>query len=571
MRKAPAKAKRGASKAERSPVTRYARQVAAGKVPACKWHRLACQRHLEDLRQGPKRGLRFDPEAADYGIGFFRFLRHSKGEFAGREFVLEPLQQFLVGSLWGWRRQDGFRRFREVYFEEPRKNGKSTLAAGIGLALFVADDEPGAEVYTAATKRDQAKIIHEEAIRMVKASPELLSQVSVFVNNLSVEATNSKYEPLGADKDTLDGLNVHGGTIDEYHAHKDAGVYNALKFGMSARRQPLLFVITTAGLNQQSPCFERHEYARHVLEGEFTDDAFFAMICAADEGDDWQSEETWYKANPNLGVCKYVDSMIRKRDEALQSPVHQNEFLNKDLNIWTQQIERYIPMEAWDRRSDPIDLEEVRSRPCYAGLDLSSTVDVTALVMVWPPEDAEGEFVVVPRFWIPGEQIRERALRDGVPYDVWAQQGLVETTEGNVIHYGLIQKRVEELAEAHRIVEIGFDQWGAMQMMQELDAMGLKVVPMRQGRTLSAATKEVLRLVLDDRLHHGGHPVLRWMADCLSVKRDEHDNLWPVKPDRGKSTARIDGMVALIMALDRALRKEVETASVYETRGPVVI
>ena len=310
----------------RHPVVEYMHGVQEGTIPACQLVRLAVERHARDLETGAERGLRFDREAAGYALRFFSFLRHSKGEWAGQPFALEPWQQFLIWAAFGWKRADGLRRFRTVYEEVPRKNGKTTMLAGLGLYLLTADGEPGAEVYSAATKRDQAKLSWTEAVRMRGASPSLSRMVQHFraSDNLSVEATASKFQPLGADADTMDGLNIHAALIDELHAHRTRAVVDVLNTATGSRRQPLIWEITTAGYDRNSVCYEHHEYSRQVLEGTVEDDSWLAWISTIDEGDDWKDESTWAKANPNLGISVKLDDLRRKAEQAKRMPSAQN-------------------------------------------------------------------------------------------------------------------------------------------------------------------------------------------------------------------------------------------------------
>ena len=352
--------------------------------------RLACERHLEDLGSGASRGLRFDVQAAQHAIDFFGFLRHSKGEWAGQTFALAPWQAFVVGSLFGWQRADGLRRFRTAYCAVPRKNGKSTLSAGIALYLLVADGEQGAEIYSAATTRDQARIVFDEAKRMVGSSPALKRRVQVLINNLNVEASASRFMPLSSDASSMDGLNVHGAIIDELHAHKTRHVVDVLETATGARRQPLLFEITTAGYDRHSICFEHHDYAIKLLEGVLQDDSWFAFIAAADENDDWTDPEVWRKANPSFGLSVKADDLARKAEKAIALPGAQNAFRRMHLNEWTEQAERWIDLAAWDACAGPVDLEALRGRTCFGGLDLSTTTDVTALAWVFPPEGDDG-------------------------------------------------------------------------------------------------------------------------------------------------------------------------------------
>lgn len=549
-------------------VTRYARSVADGDVPAGRLQRLACDRHLNDLQHARERGLRFDVELADRAIRFFGFLRHSKGEWAGQSFDLAEWQAFIVGSLFGWLREDGLRRFRTAYVEVPRKNGKSTLLSGIGLYLLIADDEPGAEIYTAATKRDQARITHGEAARMVKASPFLRNRIGAFRDNLHVEATHSKFEPLGADSDTMDGLNIHGAIIDELHAHKTSGVVDVLDTATGARRQPLIVEITTAGWDRQSICWQHHEYTRQIVEGLIEDDSWFGFIAAADADDDWTDERTWQKANPNYSVSVKPDDLRRKALKAQQMPAAQNSFKRLHLNIWTEQADRWMTIEAWDKCAGALDPDMLIGRECYAGLDLASTTDIAALVLVFPSDDDPTIYDVLCYFWVPAETVLQRTRSGSVPYATWVDQGLIFATEGNVIDYRAIMATLDELAQLYDIREVAYDRWGATELIQTLQDEGLEVVPFGQGFvSMSPPTKSLMTMVLSERIRHSNNPVLRWMAGNMVVREDPAGNL---KPDKSKSTEKIDGMVALIMGLDRAERHE-NGSSVYEERDLLVI
>jgi phage terminase large subunit-like protein len=499
-------------------------------------------------------------------VAFFeRLLHHVKGEWSGEVFKLQPWQRELIGELFGWKRPDGSRRYRRAYIEIPRKNGKSTLAAGIGLLLLFADDEPGAEIYSAAADRDQAAIVFDVAKGMVESSPQLQRLAEVFKRSITVPATRSSYKVLSADAFTKHGLNAHGVIFDELHAQPNRELWDVLSTSMGARRQPLLVAITTAGYDRESVCWEQHEYARQVIAGVIEDPAFFGYIAAADEADDWTAPETWTKANPGLGVSVKLDYLETECRRAQNSPAYQNTFRRLHLNQWTQQETRWLDLAAWDRCAMAVDAEELRGRRCYAGLDLASTTDIAALVLVFPPSEPEEPYQALPFFWIPGENLVEKGRRDRVSYDGWVRAGLMTATPGNVIDYETIRAAVELLGERYDIGDVAFDRWGAVQMSQQLEAAGFTMVAMGQGmQSMSPPTKELLRLVLDGRLAHGGNPVLRWMADNLVVQTDPAGN---IKPNKAKSTAKIDGMVALIMALDRATRHGAAARSVYESRG----
>lgn len=550
------------------PVDDYADKVTSGKIPACELVRLACERHLNDLKTGRMRGLRFDYEAADRALGFYRFLRHSKGEWAGTRFELQPWQQFIIGSIFGWKRADGTRRFRTAYNEVPRKNGKSTISAGVGLYLLIADGEPGAEIYSAATKRDQAKIVWSEAARMVKRSPALAKRIKVYEGkgNMHVEATVSKFEPLGADADTMDGLNVHGAIIDELHAHKTRQVWDVLETATGSRRQPLIFAITTAGADQNSVCYEQHDYAERILRGTVRDDSYFCYISTIDKDDDWTNEAVWRKANPNYGISVKPDDMRRLCQQALEMPSKQNAFLRLRLNVWTQQVERWISLPLWDEQAGQVAEDKLVGRTCYGGLDLSAVSDLTAWVMVFPRDDDPEEIDVLCRFWCPEAQLNNTQNRYRDQYRAWAKQGYLKTTPGDAIDYSFIKAQILQDAQKFRLVDLNIDRlFQAHQLATELIDEGLVVVGMGQGFTsMGVPMKEFERRLLARKIHHGGNPVLRFMADSVVVKRDPSDNL---KVDKANSQARVDGIVALVMALDRAMRHEQPKRSIYEERG----
>jgi phage terminase large subunit-like protein len=547
----------------------YIADVIAGRIVTCHWIQQACQRHLDDLQHGPERGLRFDEAAGAKVLKFFSILHHSKGEWAGHLIELEPWQQFMLWTLFGWKRADGTRRFRTAYIEVARKNGKSTIGAGVGLYLMTADGESGAEIYAAATKRDQARITHSEAIRMVRSSPMLKKRIKIFRDNLNIEGTASKFEPLGADSDTMDGLNIHGAIVDEIHAHKTRDVWDKLDTGTGARRQPLLFGITTAGYDRQSLCWTLNEYTKKILDRVVDDDSFFGMVFTLDDADDWQDEATWIKANPNLNVSKKLDDLRRKADRAKEMPSAQNSFLRLELNVWTQSETKWMPIEHWRQCGMPLDYSKLSGRKCYAGLDLSSTSDLTAWVLVFPPLPGEDVYLVLPRFWIPEDNLQKRVHDDRVPYDVWLRGGHLMSTPGNVIDYDFIFDQVEKDAKAFKVEEIAFDRWGAARVVNVLQAKGLTCVEFGQGfASMSPPMKELERLVMSHKIAHGNNPVLNWMADNVVANLDAAGN---IKPDKERSREKVDGIVALIMGLDRAMRNSQRPRSIYETRGLVTL
>lgn len=554
--------------------------VRSGEQVACRWVKLAVERHVRDLRTGHERGLYFDEDAAKLAIAFFSVLRHYKGEWAGQVIELEPWQQFLLWVMFGWKRKDGTRRFRTAYLEVARKNGKTTVAAGIGLYLMVMDNEPGAEIYTAATKRDQAKIAHQAATQMVRQSPELKREIKTFKDNLHSVEKASKFEPLGRDADSTDGLNIHGVIADEVHAWKHRDMWDVLETSTGSRRQPLMLAITTAGFDRHSFCWELHEYVEKLLDGVIEDDSFFGMIYTLDEGDEYEDEGVWEKANPNLGVSKKWDDTRRKLGRAQEMPPALNAFLRLELNIWTQAETRWVNIEAWKACGKyVVEEEKLHGRKCYGGLDLSSTTDVSALVYVFPPSEETGDgdqgsgikepWQVVCRFFIPEDNMRARVRRDRVHYDVWERHNYLTTTPGNVVDYDFILAQLDQDAQVFDIEEVAYDRWGATRIAQQIQDRGMTLVEFGQGfASMSGPTKELGKLIGAGELAHGNHPVLTWMADNLVVRQDAAEN---IKPDKEKSTERIDGMVALVMALDRALRHSGGAASVYEGRGILTI
>lgn len=519
-------------------------------------------------------GFWFNLAAAQRPVAWIEALcHHHKGEWAGQRVVLSDWQRQTRRIVFGWMRADETRRFRVAYFELPRKNGKTTDAAAGALYLAFGDGEPGADCYVSATKKDQAKICHGDATAMVRRSPELREIVRGLRNNLHDPETGSKFEPLGADSSTLDGLNPHGNIIDELHAHRDRTLWDVLDTAMGARRQPLTWAITTAGLyDPETIGWIQHQHAIQVLEGTIEDDAFFAFIAAADPEDDWTAPATWWKANPNLGVSlkwEYLEAQCRK---AQQQPSFLNTFLRLHLNRWTQQQDRWIPIEAWNAsEAQDLTVAEARTReagllgrPCYGGLDLSTKLDISACLLAFPGESDTVDLVC--RFWVPEERIQERVKRDRVPYDAWVRDGWLITTPGNVIDYDSIRAEIRRLAATYDLRELGFDPWNATQLAVQLQGDGVTMVEVRQGyQTLSEPSKAFEARVVARTLRHMGHPVLRWMVSNVAVREDPAGN---IKPDKSASTERIDGVAAAIMALSRLI--VTQAGSVYDERPPLV-
>lgn len=499
-------------------------------------------------------------------VFFEQLLVHIKGELAGEPFILQDWQRDeVIRPLFGWRRSDGTRRYRRAYVEVPRKNGKSTLVAGIALYLLLADNEPGAEVYGAAVDREQAAIVFDLAKAMVEASPVLSQRAQTFKRSIVSPSNSGVYRVLSADVPAKHGLNAHGVIFDELHAQPNRDLWDVLTTATGARRQPLIVAISTAGFDRESICFEAHEHARQVLEGVIDDPEFFALIRAADESDDWKSPKTWRKANPGLGVTIKESYLVAEAKRAELTPAYLNTFLRLHLNRWTSQETRWLPIEAWDECDGSVNADKLKGALCYGGLDLASTVDMASLVLVFPDEDKE-LFRLLPFFWIPEESLIERARKDRVPYDAWAASGLLTVTGGNAIDYSRIVSDITALGDRFEIREVAFDRWGAFQVSQQLEAAGFVMIAFGQGfASMSPPTKELMRLTLDQKIAHGGNPILRWHADNVVVRQDPAGNL---KPDKQRSRQKIDGIVASIMGIDRAIRRgQGDPGSVYETRG----
>ena len=515
---------------------------------------------------------RYDKDLADFAVLFIQELCHTKGRWEGEKFELIDWQEQIVRDLFGIVKENGYRQFNTAYVEIPKKQGKSELAAAIALLLTCGDGEQRAEVYSCAADRNQAKIVFDVAADMVRHSPALNRRVKILESQKKLEykPTKSFYQVLSADVANKHGFNTHGVIFDELHTQPNRKLYDVMTKGSGdARTQPLFFLITTAGTDENSICYEVHQKAVDILEGRKKDETFYPVIYGAGKDDDWTDPEVWRKANPSLDITVGIDKVRAACESAKQNPAEENAFRQLRLNQWVKQSVRWMPMDKWDACAFPVAEENLLGRVCYGGLDLSSTTDITSFVLVFPPEDETDKYCILPYFWVPEETLDQRVLRDHVPYDIWEKQGYLMTTEGNVVHYGYIEKFIESLGERFNIREIAFDRWGAVQMVQNLEGMGFTVVPFGQGfKDMSPPTKELMKLVLEKRIAHGGHPVLRWNMDNIFIRQDPAGN---IKADKEKSTEKIDGAVATIMALDRAIRCGNDSGvSVYDERGLLV-
>ena len=539
-----------------SKAEKYFNGVISGRINVCQWVRKACERHMRDLQTADERGLYFDRKAAVYAEDYFsEVLRHPKDSIlssAGEPFALEGWElAMIIWPVFGWKRADGTRRFRRAYVEVPKKNGKSSISAGIADLLLTADGEHSAEVYSVAGSREQAALVFDIAKSMVEMSPELGERCEVFRRSIIYKDAFSVYKVMSSDAPMAHGVNAHGIIFDELHVQPNRELFDALWGAGKARKQPLFVMLTTAGWDRQSVCYEMHDYTEQVLDGVIKDDSFWGVIYGMDEGDDWLSPKIWRKANPNLGVTIGLDAVAEEAKQAKAIPGYQNAFKRLTLDVWTEQETRTITAEMWNecQSAAAIPLE---GRACFGGLDLASSNDIAAFVLDFPLEGGLQRWL--PFFWIPEENLHERGISHGVNYEAWKRDGFLHTTPGNTIDLRQIVAEIEELHGIYNIRCIAFDRWGAREIVADLQDSGLTMVDFGQGfKSLAAPTKEFLRLVAGKQLQHDGHPVLRWMANNLVTEQDAAGNL---KPNKKKSKEKIDGIVAGIMALDMALRNE---------------
>ena len=512
----------------------------------------------------------YDKKKADRAVRFIENLKHTKGKWDGKPFWLLPWQEQIIRDIFGIVDENGHRQFRTAYVEIGKKNGKSELAAAVALYLLYADNEPAAEVYGAAADRQQASIVFDVAKRMVEKAPALYkrSKIATASKRIVNYSNAGFYQVLSAEVGTKHGLNVSGLVLDEVHAQPNRKLYDVLTKGSGdAREQPLYFLITTAGTDKESICYELHMKALDIMEGRKIDHTFYPVVYGLGDDEDWTDEQNWYKANPSLGQTIRIERVREMFQEAVDNPAEENVFKQLRLNMWVSSLTRFIPEQIYDLGNIPIDMESLKGRDCYGGLDLSSTGDITAFVLMFPPRDETEKYIMLPFFWIPEDTIPIRVRRASVPYDVWYKQGYLNATEGNVIHYDFIEKFIEDLGTKYHILEIAFDRWGAVQMTQDLEGMGFTVVPFGQGyASMSPPTKEFYKLLMEGRIIHGGNPVMRWMSGNVVVDTDPAGN---IKCTKAKSPEKIDGIVAAIMALDRCVRHE-DPRSVYDERGLMV-
>lgn len=539
-------------------VTKYAKEVVAGNIPANELVILACKRHLNDLKKSKTKAFpyKFDVDLANRYLDFFNLLKHSKGELAGQPIHLELWQCFRIGSVFGWvHKETGLRRFFEAYHQVPRKNGKSTEAAGVGVELLTIDGEQGAEVYSAATKKDQARIIFDEAKRMVNASSHIKRHINIYQTNMSMPMSNSKFEPLSSDANSLDGLNIHGGIIDELHAHKTRDVYDVLVTATGARKQPLIWIVTTAGFNTNGICYEKYEYSVKVLKGVIEDDRFFCYIAQADENDDPFDENTWIKANPNIGVSCSLEDLRTKAKQAKEIPAALTNFMVKHLNMWVNAETAWMNMQKYkecEEANSDFDISQLEGERCFCGVDLSATTDITSVNLEFPLHD--GRYAWINHCFLPEDGILEKERRDKVPYTAWAREGYITLTPGPTIDYEWIQSYIMEMGKKYQIQEIDYDPWNSTQFANNLMNEGFECVEIRQGfKTLSEPIKDVEKLILEKRLITFNNPVLRFAISNAVPSLDPAGN---IKLDKSKASKRIDPIIAGVTSHVRAMLHE---------------
>lgn len=516
----------------------------------------------------------YDKDKADFAVNFIECLKHTKGIWTGKKFELLPWQEQIIRDLFGIVKPSGYRQFNSAYIEVPKKNGKSDLAAAVALFLCCGDNEERAEIYGCAADRQQASIVFDVAADMVRMCPALNKRCKILdsYKRIIYKPTNSFYQVLSAEAYSKHGFSVHGVVFDELHAQPNRKFFDVMTKGSGdARTQPLFFMITTAGNDTNSICYEIHSKAKDILEGRKTDPTFYPVIYGAAEEDDWTAPDVWRKVNPSLGVTIDVEKIEAACNSAKQNVAEENVFRQLRLNQWVKSESRWLSITKWDACEVDFDERDLEGRTCYAGLDLSSTTDLTAFVLVFPPLDDDDKYFVLPYFWLPEETIPLRVSRDHVPYDVWQKRGLLQVTDGNVVDYSAIEQFITELGERYRIAEIAFDRWNAIYLTQRLEGEhDFTMVQFGQGfGSMSPPTKELERLILEKKIAHNGQAVLRWNFDNLVVETDAAGN---VKPSKRRTTEKIDGVVALVMALARALLHDGSGGvSVYDSRGLLFI
>jgi len=541
-------------------VNDYARRVISGRIPACHWVRLACRRHLDDIEKSKQRRYpyRFDTNAALDAIRFIELLPHVKGKWAGKKelIVLEPWQLWIVGCIFGWvRKSDGMRRFLEAYLEVCRKNGKSVLAAGIGLYCLVADGEHGAEVYSGATTEKQAWEVFRPARLMAKRTESLCEHYDLEVNasNLLRLEDFSRFEPLIGDPG--DGASPSCAIVDEFHEHAKANLYDTMKTGMGGREQPLMLVVTTAGVDISSPCYEKRMEVQKTLEGVFENDRLFGVIYTIDEDDDWKNPKVWGKSNPNLGISVSQDYLESQVANAIRTPSKQNSVRTKHFDVWCGAKSIWLSLDQWNKAADSgLNLDDFKHDSCVLGLDLAVRIDMAARVLLFS-RDIEGRthYYAFPTFYLPESSLDTSKNADR--YAGWAKTEHLELHDGEEIDLNLIQEEVLAIPKQHRLAEVGFDMWQAAQMGQSLRAAGVETVEVKTTyQHMSGPMRELEAALASGRFHHPDNPIFNWMASNVVAKSAGNDDR--IRPVKEAPENKIDGMVALLMGMNRMMSME---------------
>lgn len=559
------------------PVTAYAEDVGAGRIIAGPHVRAACARHLRDLKDGPKRGLRWDADAALEVFDFYsEILRLNGGEFEDKPFILQPAQKFIVGSLFGWKRGE-YRRFRVAYIEQGKGNGKSPMVAGIGLKMLVADREPRAEVYAAATKKDQAQILFRDAVAMVDQSPDLNRELQRSGGkgkewNIADPASGSFFRTVASD-DAQSGPRPHCALLDEIHEHKTGMMVEMMRAGTKGRRQALIVMITNSGTDRQSVCWAYHEYAAKVCAGQLQDDSFFGYVCSLDPEDDpFEDESCWIKANPLLGVSipkQYVEEQVR---EARGMPSKESTVRRLNFCQWVEASNPLFSADVWQKAADAdFDPDLLVGRRCYGGLDLGSTTDLTAFTLLFEPTERDPHWRQKAWYWMPEAQIDEKEKRDRVPYSAWRAAGWLDATPGTAVDKRRVLARIVECSSRYEIVDIGFDRWRIedFRMFMADEGAELPLTAFGQGfKDMSPAVDEYERLLISGELKHDGNPIMTWNAASAVADTDPAGNR---KLNKRAATGRIDGLVAAVMAAGRALAMHEGGDLSAALRDPIIV
>ena len=560
----------------------YIDDVRNKNIVICEAVSSAVNRHVNDLENSKKKDYPyyFDNKEAERPIKFIQNLKHTKGKWIKDNLLisLEPWQQFIIASVFGWRKKsDDLRRFRKAYIQVARKNGKTTMLSGLGNYCFFCDSprEGGVEIYYIATKKEQAKLAWEEAERQIRKNKTLNKLAVTYKQNSKIikrDDTASKSLILGKDSKSEDGLNPHFIGVDEYHAHPNNDLLNVLESGTGARQQPLTFIITTAGFDKNAICYEEYNYLKQILNNTISNDEYFAMIFEPDENDDWKSDNAILKSNPNINISVNLDYIQARVKEASDKPHLQIDVKTKNLNIWTQSASVWISKEVWDTGNKKIDLKKLPGQKCYVGLDLATTRDIAACSLCFI--DDKNNYILLQRFFMPEYNIRERSREEKVPYELWAEQGYITLCPGETINFDMIENSILDDSKMYEVVDIAYDPWKAIEIVTHLKDEGFNMTQIRQSFSvggLSEGTALFEKAIYEKTIIHGDNPVLNWMMSCCEVRTDGRDNWLPMKPDRRKNSKRIDGVVSSIMALHSCVRNSSDSGSVYDNSGVLVL